>query len=345
VQSGFCLIAGQCVASGAQNGGDPCVVCDPSSSTTGWTSRSCVETLAGDGNHDDDDGPAASASFRDPTDVALGPAGQLYVADSSNHRVRLISGGQVSTLAGSTAGNEDGAALQARFNKPAGVWLGTGSAVHVADRGNNVIRVISGGTVSTLSSGSELAGPSGGTLGGAGEVLCADTFHHRVVKISSGVTSVAGVKAVAGHKDGPAAAAQFFYPMSLAVDASGTIYVVDTFNHVVRTIDGGTVKTLAGTAQTPGFADGPASSAMFRFPRGIAVDGQGVVYVGDTENHRIRMIKNGQVTTLAGTGVHGHEDGLAASATFDWPWGLDVDSAGKVYVADSENDRIRVVTP
>ena len=348
LQAGYCLIAGACVAAGSLQGTDPCVTCDPTKSGSDWTRLPCVSTLAGDGVHGDDDGAATSASFRNPTDVAIDAAGQVYVADSDNHRIRAIAAGQVSTHAGSNAGNLDGTLAAARFNKPLGVWIDGQARLLVADRGNNLIRLVSGGTVSTLQSGTDLVGPGGGWTLGSGEILVADTFHHRIGKMPAGggaVSTMAGVTNKAGHQDGAASSALFFYPMSLVVDSKGTIYVVDTFTHTVRSISGGTVATVAGTPSQEGFADGPASSAKFRFPRGIAIDAQDTLFVSDTQNHRVRMIKGGQVTTLAGSGKQGFKDGLAAAAELDWPWGLEVDGSGKVYIADSGNDRVRIITP
>jgi len=347
VQAGFCIINGACVAAGTADPANPCATCEPATSQTDWTRKgACVSTLAGDGKAGDTDGAAVSSRFFHPTDVAVDGAGTIYVADRTNHRVRRVSGGQVSTLAGSSAGNTDGAYAQARFNQPTGVWLGATGQVFVADRANNRVRLLSGGQVASFSTGSALVGPSGGATASTGEIFVADTFHHRIATVTTGgaVTNVAGALNVADHKDGAAGDAQFFYPTALTIDGTGTVFVADTFNHCIRMIKGGQVSTVAGVAEDDGDDDGAAASAKFRKPRGVAVDAQGTIYVSDTENHRIRMVKGGQVTTIAGSSP-GFGDGAASGARFNWPWGIAVDAKGTIYVADSENHRVRVVVP
>jgi sugar lactone lactonase YvrE len=348
IQAGYCLIAGTCVTAGTADPSNPCATCAPTSSNTDWTTKgACVSTLAGNGKAGKTDGPAGSAQFFHPTDVAVDGAGAVYVADRTSHRIRQVSGGQVSTLAGSSAGLIDGAYAQARFNQPSGIWLGAPGQVFVADRANNRVRLLSGGQVSTFDTGAGLVGPGGGATVSSGETFVADTFHHRIAKIPAGgttVTNVAGKLNVADHKDGAAGDARFFYPTALAIDGAGTVYVADTFNHCIRVIKSGQVGTFAGVPNSLGKDDGAAASARFFKPRGVAVDAQGTVYVSDTENHRVRMVKGGQVTTIAG-GSPGFKDGAASAARFDWPWGLTVDAKGTIYVADSENHRVRVVVP
>ena len=256
------------------------------------------------------DGAGSSAMFYNPTGVAVDSAGNVYVADSSNNRIRVVSpGGVVSTLAGTGGiGSADGAASSATFNDPQGVAVGNTGNVYVADSINSRIRVISpGGNVSTLAGGSQGAG-------------------------------------FAGFADGDGSSAQFFSPHGVAVDGVGNVYVADTANHRIRVVSpSGSVSTLAGGSW--GFADGSGMSAQFNSPRGVAVDSAGNVYVADMGNNRIRLITNGTVSTLAGGGVAGFADGIGLSAQFSSPQSVAVDGAGNIYVVDSENRRIRFVSP
>lgn len=151
---------------------------------------------------------------------------------------------------------------------------------------------------------------------------------------------------VGGLREGPGAQARFADPYALAVDAQGVVYVADAGdnNRIRRVHADGRVETLAGS--TEGWRDGPALQAQFHTPSGIALDAAGNVYVADTGNHRIRRIgTDGTVTTVAGDGVRGFADGAAAQARFDAPMGVAVDAGGRVFVADTYNDRIRVVEP
>lgn len=147
-----------------------------------------------------------------------------------------------------------------------------------------------------------------------------------------------------GFVDGTRGDARFHTPSGLAIDAAGTLYVADTGNHAIRAITAdGTVTTLAGSGEA-GFADGPAGQARFHAPTDVAVDAAGRVYVADGFNDRIRVIEHGRVHTLAGEGRPGFEDGAGATARFDTPSGIAVDAAGIVWVADTGNHAVRVIT-
>lgn len=149
-----------------------------------------------------------------------------------------------------------------------------------------------------------------------------------------------------GQRDGAATTARYSDPWGIALDAHGTLYVADAggSNRIRRIGVDGTVSTLAGGRE--GFADGIGAAAAFNTPSGLAIDAAGNLYVADTGNHAIRKVTpQGAVTTLAGTGTSGYRDGPAAQAQFDAPIGVAVDALGKVYVADTYNDRIRVLAP
>ncbi len=237
--------------------------------------------------------------------VAVDGSGNVYVADTSNHRIRKVSPtGTVTTLAGSGAsGFANGTSTKAKFQYPYGVAVG-GGYVYVADTNNNRIRkVTSLGDVTTLA--------------------------------GYGTPSFA---------DGKSTTAKFQYPHGVAVDGSGNVYVADTTNARIRRANpAGDVTTLAGSGGV-GFADGTSDVAMFSYPTGVAVDTSGNLYVADSGNYRIRKVSlAGIVTTLAGSGTKGFADGKATSAQFGNLGGLAVDVSGSVYVADAGNNRIRKV--
>lgn len=279
------------------------------------TPAGVVTTLAGTaGTIGFADGPAATAKFWSPSGVAVDAAGNVYVADTNNNRIRKITpAGVVSTLAGSSTGAwgfTNGTGSAASFYYPKDLVLDTAGNLYVADSGNNAIRkVTQGGVVSTV---------AGGGIG------------------------------VVGSTNGATASATFNAPRGVAVDAAGNVYVADTGNHLIRKIAAGQVTTFAGSTLSGffgGFANGTGTASMFDSPMDVAVDGAGNVYVSDANNHLIRFITpNGVVTTLAGTTkTIGSKDGPALSATFGALRGVAVDSAGNVYVSDA--DMIRKVTP
>jgi sugar lactone lactonase YvrE len=189
--------------------------------------------------------------------------------------------------------------------------------------------------------------PGSVAVDSTGRVYVADEQNHRIRFITPerSITTLAG-SGSAGFADGQGAGAEFDSPFGLAVDSSGKVFVADTYNGRIRTITReGVVSTLAG-AGPAGFADGPADYAQFSSPTSVAVDSSGNVYVADFHNHRVRKIlTNGTVTTLAGSGRRGSADGLRNTAEFDGPRGVAVDAEGNVYVADLDNNRIRKVEP
>jgi sugar lactone lactonase YvrE len=180
----------------------------------------------------------------------------------------------------------------------------------------------------------------------AGNVYVADSFNDVIRKITpAGVSStLAGTAGAFGSANGTGAAAQFNFPVAVAVDASGNVYVADGFNNTIRKVTAaGVVTTLAGTPGVTGSADGTGAAAQFNLPQGVAVDASGNVYVSDGGNSTIRRITAaGVVTTLAGVaGTPGGLDGTGPTAEFNTPYGIAVDASGNLYVADSLNGTLR----
>jgi len=184
----------------------------------------------------------------------------------------------------------------------------------------------------------------------AGNIYVADLVNDTIRKVTPAgvVTTLAGSPGVAGSADGTGASAQFNNPISVAVDNASNVYVADYGNYTIRMIDtSSNVTTLAGQPGNAGYADGPGAEALFNQPWGVGVDSGGNVYVGDTVNNMIRKIDTStNVTTLAGSpGVAGSADGTGTNALFYYPYQVAVDSAGNVYVADTDNSTIRRITP
>jgi DNA-binding beta-propeller fold protein YncE len=270
-----------------------------------------VSTVAGTGFAGFADGAAATAKFNAPLGLARDFAGNLWVADSENRRIRKIhmSTQMVTAEAGDgTAGFLDGPVATAKLGYPFDV-----------------------------------------APDGAGAVYVADALNHRIRKVASGyVTTVAG-DGTAGYVEGLLAQARFDHPKALVLSAAPfNILVADHENHRIGQLDplADLSSTLAGSG-TAGFLDGLHAVAQFQRPVGLAL-GPGpspVVYVTDLDNHAVRQADSSGVTTLAGQGVAGFYDGSVTSAKFSSPWDMAVDTSGKIYLSDRGNHRIRLIVP
>jgi streptogramin lyase len=203
------------------------------------------------------------------------------------------------------------------------------------------------GLTSTLVAAPSFTTPTGVAVDASGNIYVAAQANNKILKITSAgvVTTLAGSGST-GSADGTGTAATFRNPAGVAVDASGNIYVADQANHKIRKITpAGVVTTLAGSGST-GSADGTGTAATFRYPAGVAVDAFGIIYVADKDNHKIRRITPaGVVSTLAGSGSWGYDDGTGTAATFNDPTGVAVDVSRNIYVADQVNNSIRKITP
>ena len=258
------------------------------------------------------DGPGNRAKFDWPEGITLDAAGNLYVADRFNNRIRKVTPeGEVSTLAGFDGhlGYADGPGSTAEFQWPSGIAMDKAGNLYVADEGNERIRKITPeGEVSTLAGSTDEHGNG-------------------------------------GFADGPGSAAKFNLPSDIAVDTAGNLYVVDQWNHRIRKVTPeGEVSTLAGSGEQ-GTADGKGSAAQFRVPRGITLDAEGNLYVID--NHHIRKVTlEGEVSLLAGGAAWndwGLVDGPGSVARFDSPSNLTLDAEGNLYVLE-RSGRIRKLT-
>lgn len=313
----------------------------------GW--QATVAVIAGDGIAGTVDGIAASARFSEPFGIVAAADGTIFVADSGGaNRIRRISpDGRVTTLAGSVAGFTDGGGEAARFSTPSGLALAADGTLYVADTGNHAIRRIApDGQVSTVAGDgtpgdadgpapqARFNGPIGIALAPDGRLLVADTYNDRIRAIdAAGIVSTLAGSGQPGAADGVGVGASFDTPGGIAIGASGTVYVADTGNGLVRTID------PEGRVSTPAWARG---DGFFR-PLGLAVGTDREVYVADESGRIVAITANGAVRTLAGSGV-GFRDGVGREAQFRSPSGVALLRPGHLVVADTTNALVRSVT-
>ena len=341
----------------------------------GQAPKFTISTIAGTGTHGfaGDGGPATAATLAFPATVVFDSAGNMYIADASNSRVRKVdTNGNISTFAGTGDFGDFGdtnVATKAGLNRPYGLAIDKAGNMYIADTYNDAIRKVtaSGGIVSTFAGTVQGFGGDGGgatgalfdtptaiVLDAAGNLYIADTNNNRIRKVGldGNISTFAGTGNGASTGDGgPASSAAINNPEGLAVDTAGNIYVADTAGHRIRKITpNGTITTVAGNG-SGGFAGdgGPATHASLYYPKGIAVDASsGNLYIADWLNSRIRVVTpDGNINTVAGTGQYDYngDGGPATSAALRFPWGLAVGPSGSVYVADDENSVIRLLTP
>ncbi|MGI6778987.1 MAG: stalk domain-containing protein [Acetivibrionales bacterium] len=337
-----------------------------------------VSIYAGNGKVGYKDGGVLEAAFNQPYGITVDGDGSMIVVDMYNNRIRRVSGGKVTTIAGYSdetdsfgyplGGLVDGKALESMFNRPRDAVVNSNGDIYISDTGNNVIRIITGGKVYTFAGNgkpgyvngsgnkAEFNMPSGIDIDKSGNIYVADSLNNVIRKITPDgqVSTYAGrYSKKGGYIDGTASSAMFNEPSDIAVDPGGALYVLDSGNQLVRKIDNGMVTTLAGlrdqlTEGTEyaqgGFADGKGEAARFNFPKGIALTDGGLILVADSWNHRIRAINpDGRVVTVAGSGLPGLKNGSPSDSGFDAPVDI-LAYEGKVYVSDMWNNCIRVLT-
>ena len=326
-----------------------------------------VTTVAGvAGQPGSADGYGPFARFAEPCGVAVDRTRTLYVAECSGHVIRKVSpDGRVITFAGypGYSGYFDSTGVSARFNYPYGVAIDPSGNILVSDYGNAVIRKISPDGVVTTVAGTPktggyrdgpaaqalLNGPIGLTTDSTGQIFVAEYYNQVIRKIAldGTVSVVAGVPGGTGYIDGPSSTARFNRPVGVALNTSGTLFVSDQANHVIRAVTGAVVSTFAGMGGVYGAADGTGSNARFYNPANLSVDSQGNLYVPEGSHVTRKVSPSAVVTTLAGVANStGSTDGASAvSARFNQPGGVEVDGTGAVFVADSQNHEVRRVQP
>jgi sugar lactone lactonase YvrE len=319
-------------------------------------------TIAGQGGNPGfggDGGPATSALLDFPLGVSLDSSGNLYISDSRNSRIRVVSNGIINTVAGNGTvgrGGDGGQAIKAQLMSPAAVGVGASGKFFIVDSGNQRIRKVSSGVISTIV-GNVVLGSDGNNIAAtkatlslspsvavdsSGNLYIAETGGHRIRKVSSGIiTTVAGNGTQGYSGDGGTATnARLNGPLGLTVTASGDLYIADTGNSVVRKVSGGVITTVAGNGKQGYSGDGGAATkAELKFPAGVAVDSSGNLYIADTGNWAIRKVSARTITTYVRNVCCFPTGGLNS------PAGMALDNSGNLYFADSANQRIREVSP
>ena len=341
---------------------------------------STVAGVAGQRNYSGDGGPAVAAALNDPSGEAVDAQGNLFIADNENNVVREVNAltGVITTVAGipgqSGYSGDGGQATAAMLESPNDVAVDNHGNLFIADNGVDVIREVnlSTGIITTVagvaynsdSSGdggqatsAEIGSPYGVAVDGQGHLFIADDENAvvREVNLSTGkISTVAGTgtEGLSGN-GGPATSAMLDSPVYLAVDGQGHLFIADSGNHDIREVNlsTGIISTVAGNGTSGSSGDGgQATSAELSNPQGVAVDGQGNLYIADTSNQVIRIVNlaKGVISTYAGIAPHSGssgDNGPATAARLSQPEGLAVDSQGDLFIADAFNDLIRRVTP
>ncbi len=329
-----------------------------------------VRTLAGNGTlgYSGDAGVATSATLASPAAVAYDNAGNLYIADADNHAIRKVDArGTITTVAGSGVqgfGGDGGAATTALLDTPSGIAVDASNNLYIADSHNQRIRMVNAQGVITTVAGNGTAAYSGDgaaatsaslflpeavAVDAAGNLYIADTGNYRIRKIGNGIiTTVAGDGEQMYSGDGGAAtSAGLDTPTGIAVDAAGNLYIADSHNQRIRMVNAqGVINTIAGTGALGFSGDGGnAAQARFALPIGVSVDKAANVYIADSENNVIRELSNGVINTIAGNGNEGYggDNGAALGATLDTPRSASLDAFGNVAISDSLNQRVRAM--
>jgi sugar lactone lactonase YvrE len=330
-----------------------------------------IRTVAGNGmfGFSGDGLPASGASLRSPVGVGVDGAGNLFIADTTNKRIRKVDpSGIITTVAGNGTGgfSGDGGPATGASLFPTGVAVDAAGNLFIADEGNNRIRKVDRTGIITNVAGNgsrgfsgdggpatsaSLAQPFGVAVDGAGTLFIAgEGSRIRKVDPTGIISTVAGNGTFGFSGDGgPATGASLGSPTGVAVDGAGNLFIADIDNNRIRKVDRtGIISTVAGNGLCCFSGDGgPATGASLAAPFGVAVDGAGNLFIADSNNQRIRKVDpSGIITTVAGNGTFGFsgDGGPAISASLAFPFGVTADATGNLFIADTENNRVRKVT-
>ncbi len=337
------------------------------------TPSGSLRVIAGNGipGFSGDGGPATRASLSFPSALALDTAGNLYIADAGNYRIRRVnSDGIIETVAGTglqgTTG-DGGPALNAAFDDVRGLAVDAAGNIYVSDLGAHRIRRFSAGGLITNFAGTGQPGSSGDggaalnarlngpwhlLLDSQGSLYIAENRGHRVRRVSTQgiITTVAGRGvALSDGNGGPATQAGILGPTSVHKDAAGNLYISEFFDKIRVVPPSGLIQTFAGGDQQGFRGDGgPATAALLNIPLAVTGDTSGNIFIADSFNVRVRRVApTGVIQTVGGNGQFrfSGDNGPAVAATFAAPFGLTADADGNVYIADSENHRVRRIAP
>ncbi len=316
----------------------------------GTTVSTIVGGYVGDG------GVATNGCLNSPENIAFNSSGSFYVVEGGN-RVRQVSGGNISTLAGTGVtgySGDKGPGSAATVNSPMGVAADPSGNVYIADTGNNVIRVVnSSKEITTFDKDSTFKNLTSLTTDSAGNIYSVDSGACVVRKLTPAASStiVAGVLNDCGYNGDniPGTSARLNQPYGVALDAAGNIYIGDAGNNRVRkiTIKTETISTIVGTG-TCGYSGdgGKAISAELCTPSGVAVDPVGRIFIADYSNFRVRLVStNGVISTYAGAGLPGYNNNgrLATKTNLGGPIAVAIGPSNVLYVADDQSYRVRVI--
>ena len=343
---------------------------DFTGSATAPTPTSTISVIAGNTDNGDG-GPANIAALNSPEGMALDAQGDLFIADTSDDQIREVNceTGVISTVAGdgqSGYAGDGGPATAAALDEPNGVAVDATGDLYIADAGNNVVREVKNGTITTIAgdgtggysgdggpaTASELADPTSVAVNAQGDLFIADSQNdviREVNALTGAITTIAGDGQGGYSGDGGSAtSAELDDPLGVAVDAQGDLFIADTNNHSVREVSSatGVISTVAGDG-TPGYTqpEGTATGAGLLSPDAVAVDGEGDLFIADEGIDAVLEVTAGVISTIAGDGTYGYkgDDGAATAAELAGPSGVVVNGQGHVFIADSGNDVIREV--
>jgi sugar lactone lactonase YvrE len=338
------------------------------------TPAGIISTVAGNGTegYSGDGGPATAAQFNSPDSLDIDAAGNLYIADINNSRIRKVTAtGRVSTIAGGGTGRlrDDVPATASQLNELHGVAADSAGNVYIADS-NRIRKVTPAGKISTvagtgtegysgdggLATAAQLNKPYNVTVDSAGNLYIADGQNNRIRKVTPAgiISTVAGTGTYGYSGDGGLAIAAQIIALDVALDSAGNLYFTDSVNDRIRKVTpAGKISTVAGNGIKGYSGNGGLATAAQISPNDVAVDSAGNLYIADAYNNRIHKVMAGKINTVAGNGPSGlntdgkqysGDGGLATAAQLNFPNGVAVDSTGSIYVADTGNNRIRKIT-